>query len=142
MAGPSFLTPKSVSPSKSSKRFTVAEANRTLPLVRRIVGDIVKHYQKALALKAELATAEGKAHATAQSAMDQEADTIQGYVDELTSVGCQLKDYQTGLVDFLGRHRGRDVCLCWKLGEEKIGYWHEITTGYTGRQPITSIVES
>jgi hypothetical protein len=142
MAGPSFLTPKPVLPSKSTRRFTVAEANRTLPLVRRIVADIVKHYQAAMGLKAKVSEAEGKELAAAQAAIEREADTLQGYVDELTSVGCQLKDYQIGLIDFVGRHRGRDVCLCWKLGDERIGYWHEMNSGYAGRQPISTLVET
>jgi hypothetical protein len=62
-------------------------------------------------------------------------------VDELTSIGVELKDYQMGLVDFIGRHQGRDVYLCWKLGESKIGFWHELHTGFTGRQPVASLRE-
>ena len=41
-------------------------------------------------------------------------------VDELNDVGVELKDYPSGLVDFVARHDGRDVYLCWKLGEERI----------------------
>jgi hypothetical protein len=46
-----------------------------------------------------------------------------------------------GLVDFLGRHKGHDVCLCWKLGEDAIEFWHEIQTGFAGRQPISQLHE-
>jgi len=66
---------------------------------------------------------------------------LEDYVDELTDVGCELKDYQIGLIDFVGRHQRRDVYLCWKLGEERIGYWHEMNAGYAGRQPISTLQE-
>ena len=46
-----------------------------------------------------------------------------------------------GLIDFTGRHKGRDVCLCWKLGEETVGYWHEMDAGFAGRQPIATLRE-
>ena len=41
-----------------------------------------------------------------------------------------------GLVDFIGRHEGRDVYLCWKLGEERITHWHELNAGFAGRKPV------
>ena len=67
---------------------------------------------------------------------------LHAYVDELTEVGCDLKDYRLGLVDFIGRHEGHDVCLCWKLGEDTISYWHEMNAGYTGRQPVSVLREN
>jgi hypothetical protein len=130
-----------VSPSRSPKRFTVAEANRSLPLVRRIVTDIVKSHEKVAALHASLESAKSKDQTAAQTILDREVEHLQAYVDELREVGCDLKDYQTGLVDFIGRHQGHDVCLCWKLGEERIGYWHEVQTGFAGRQPVSVLEE-
>ena len=62
-------------------------------------------------------------------------------MEELSDVGCELKDFRTGLVDFVGRHQGRDVCLCWKLGEDRIAFWHETSAGYAGRQPVSSLEE-
>ena len=54
----------------------------------------------------------------------------------------ELKDYQTGLIDFIGRHEGRDVYLCWKLGEEQITHWHELNAGFAGRQPVETLKET
>ena len=68
-------------------------------------------------------------------------DRLQALVEELGEVGCELKDYQMGLVDFIGRHKGRDVYLCWKLGESKVNYWHELQTGFNGRQPVNTLDE-
>jgi len=141
MAGPQFITPRPVSPSRSPKKFKLAEANRSLPLVRRIVGDIVKTHKSVTALQASLESAKHKDQQPIQAQLDRQVEILQGYVDELHGIGCDLKDYQIGLVDFVGRHRGHDVCLCWKLGEETIAYWHEIQTGFAGRQPVSILEE-
>jgi hypothetical protein len=120
----------------------LAQANSTLPLVRRIVGDIVKTHGMILRLQAEMDRSSGKEQAAAQSRLDESVGKLEDYVEELTEVGCELKDYQVGLIDFVGRHDSRDVYLCWKLGEEQIGYWHEINAGYAGRQPVSSLKET
>jgi hypothetical protein len=141
MAGPQFITPKSISPSRSTKRFKLAEANRSLPLVRRVVTDIVKTHERITNLQASLESAKSKDQSPIQSQLDRQVEQLQNYVEELHEIGCDLKDYQMGLVDFLGRHRGHDVCLCWKLGEDAIAYWHEIQTGFAGRQPVSVLEE-
>src|SRR5580700_1530463 len=141
MAGPRFTTPKSVSPSRSPKKFKLAEANRSLPLVRRVVTDIVKTHERITTLQASLESAKHKDQPPFQLQLDRQVEHLQNYVDELHEIGCDLKDYQMGLVDFIGRHRGHDVCLCWKLGEETIAYWHEIQTGFAGRQPVSVLEE-
>jgi len=57
-------------------------------------------------------------------------------VERVQSYGCQLKDMEMGLIDFPAIRDGREVYLCWKLGEEQIGYWHDVEAGYAGRQPL------
>jgi hypothetical protein len=117
-------------------------ANKTLPLVKRIVTDIVAAHDHALELQAKVERLrDGKDQNTVQTQLDGTLDRLQDLVDELTDVGCELKDYQTGLIDFIGRHQGREVYLCWKLGEEKIGYWHELNGGFAGRKPVSTLDE-
>jgi hypothetical protein len=137
MAGSSSLTPKPVSPSRSPKRFSLDEANRTLPLVKRVAGDIVKMQQRVAELEAALIEAPAKNQPAAQAALDRAIERFQAYVGELLKIGCQLKDPRIGLIDFISRFDGRDICLCWKLGEDRIEYWHETTSGYAGRQPVS-----
>jgi len=142
MPGPQFATPQPVHPSKPRQRFTLEQANKTLPLVKRIVQDVVNSHEHAAELQAKLAAGlTGKDMQAVQTDLEGTLEHLQGYVDELAGIGCELKDYATGLVDFVGRHQGRDVCLCWKLGEETIGYWHEVKAGFAGRQPVASLVE-
>jgi len=106
-----------------------------------VVTDIVKTHERITTLQASLESAKHKDQPPFQLQLDRQVEHLQNYVDELHEIGCDLKDYQMGLVDFIGRHRGHDVCLCWKLGEETIAHWHEIQTGFAGRQPVSVLEE-
>ena len=76
-----------------------------------------------------------------QGELERMTHRLEDYMDELSEVGCELKDPHMGLIDFTGRHQGRDVCLCWKLGEERISHWHELEAGFAGRQPVSKLQE-
>jgi len=128
------------------KIFTVEMANRALPLVRRIVDDIVAEHPhwKDLVARFELVAAgqrsdwgESKEMLVLRQEIDRIAARIDGYVAELDQIGVSLKGFEDGLVDFYGSHEGRVVCLCWRRGESAVEYWHELDTGFAGRQPIT-----
>lgn len=62
-------------------------------------------------------------------------------IEELENTGCLLKDINEGLVDFYCLFEGREILLCWKHGEDKIEYWHEIEDGFTGRKPINILID-
>ena len=57
-------------------------------------------------------------------------------LDTLEELGCYIKDLDIGLIDFLSSFEGRDIFLCWKLGEPHIGHWHEVDEGFSNRQEI------
>jgi hypothetical protein len=129
------------------KLFSVEMANRALPLVRRIVDDIVAEHPrwKDLVARFELVAAGARPEwgetpemAKLRHGIDAAAERINGYVKELESVGCRLKGFEQGLVDFYGMHEGRLVFLCWQRGEAAVTYWHELDAGFTGRREITS----
>ena len=141
MAGPQFLTPQPVFSSRPRRRFTLEQANRALPLVRRVVNDIVQTREQATQLQSHLESAGAKDQKRIQQDLDVAIDKLHAYLDELTEIGCELKDFQAGLVDFIGHHQGREVNLCWKLGEEKIAYFHELLSGFAGRIPVTKLDE-
>lgn len=142
MAGPQSLTPKPVSPPRPHRRFTLEQANKSLPLVKRIVADIVRTHAEIAQLQQQLESAKSNQQKAAQDRLQAGLAHLQDYVDELTEVGCELKDYRQGLIDFIGKHQGRDVCLCWKLGEDRVAYWHELQAGYAGRQPVSALREN
>ena len=141
MAGPKSFAPQPVFSSRPRRRFTLQEANKALPLVRRVVGDIVSAREQATRLQSDLETTTGKQHDGVQAELDTTIDRLHVYLDELTEIGCELKDFQIGLVDFIGRHQGRDIYLCWKLGEETIAYFHELNAGFAGRMPVSMLEE-
>lgn len=127
-------------------RFTVDDANRTLPLVRRIVSDAVRDYwrwQEKVREYEEVAAnrlvdqADEDADRLEREATDL-AREIDGYVAEIRDLGVEMKGFGTGLVDFPGEMDGKPVMLCWQLGEESVQYWHEEDAGFAGRQPLPS----
>jgi hypothetical protein len=143
MAAPQFFTPPRVKPSRSKRRFTLQQANSTLPLVSRIVADIVRIHRDFASKQAQIERmpANSKNRAPVEAEIEAISEKLNRLVGELTGVGCELKDPQTGLIDFIGRHQGRDIYLCWKQGEESIGFWHELDAGAAGRQPIATLDE-
>jgi hypothetical protein len=125
--------------------FTVDHANRTLPLVRRIVEDIVREHrawQEAIVeldllvsgLRADLPDPRATALERRIQEMARDIEQFQG---ELESLGIQLKDRRIGLIDFPSEMDGRRVLLCWRLGESSVQYWHDEQAGYAGRQPLS-----
>jgi hypothetical protein len=133
--------------------FTVEQANRTLPLVRRIVEDVVREHrrwqEKILELElvaSNAASAVGAEKAAANppdervAAIERDAMAIardiEAFERELEELGIVLKDRRLGLIDFPGEIDGRRVWLCWRLGEPAIQYWHDLDAGYAGRQPL------
>ena len=126
------------------KIFTVEEANRTLPLVSRIVEDLVRDHRlwEDKVREFELATVAStpdRPDAIAdllQIEAQRLASSIEGYIAELNDLGVICKGMETGLVDFHGRIDGRDVFYCWKLGESAVQYWHEMDAGFVGRQRL------
>ena len=62
--------------------------------------------------------------------------SLRAEVEAVTGRGVILRDPETGLVDFPSRKDGADVFLCWRLGEERVMFWHPPDTGFGGRQPL------
>ncbi len=70
---------------------------------------------------------------------DQVADLSRRLTERARDVaesGVIIKDLDMGLLDFPALREGREVYLCWRLGEERIGWWHEVDAGLSGRQPL------
>lgn len=130
-------------------RYTPEQADRTLPLVRRIVEDIVLHYRRWAERMREYEVVTGSATfrpddpraGRLQREVQALADEIEGFEGELTELGIELKDYALGLIDFPAELNGRTVYLCWRLGEPSVRYWHELQTGYRGRRPLFPAAE-
>jgi len=67
-------------------------------------------------------------------------DQMQAAVGRIDSLSISLRDIESGLIDFPALVNGRQVCLCWRLGEDAIGWWHELSAGIAGRRLIADLV--
>lgn len=131
------------------KYFTLSEANRTLPLVKRIVADVTALHPKwrdlvyryeLIAARARPEWGESEEQLALRSQIEDVARQMNDYLRELEEIGCVFKGFEEGLVDFHGTLDGRDMLWCWKQGEQEITHWHEVEAGYAGRQPIPEVV--
>ena len=122
-----------------TKKFSLDEANRMLPLVSRIVRDIIDHYREwqrtveAFEIAATLSRSEKptpEAEALQHRAQELARD-IQGFVGELSRLGLEFKGFELGLVDFPADVEGRNICWCWKHGEATVRTGTTLDAGYS-----------
>ena len=134
---------------KPTRLFTIEQANAMLPLVRAITSDLAalakdvverRHRLALLTSGRDLKPGDPYSDELAQMEADLERDAsrVQDYVDELRQLGVEPKGAVEGLVDFPCMLDGRVVLLCWRLGESEILYWHDLESGFAGRQPLTA----
>jgi hypothetical protein len=129
------------------RHFTPEEANAALTEVRPLVERMVEHrraHVEALERQEEL---EGRIRgngggippaqlAETAAEVERHARELARAVDDIVKLGVEVKDLDDGLVDFPAERRGETVLLCWRLGEEEIGYWHTPQEGFAGRRPL------
>ncbi len=131
---------------KMHRLFTIDDANRMLPLLKRIVEDLVRDHRRwqDKVNEFEIATVGSSAErpdAVAdllQEEAQRLARDIEGYVKELSDLGVECKSLESGLIDFPAEIEGRAVYYCWKLDEPTVQYWHPVNEGFAGRQPVVS----
>jgi len=135
--------------------FTVVEINRMIPELEVIFADVMQLHaglrraqQRVAALggtvsrevlsgeddggSPELRRAKGELRAFYESLLDG--------LGRVADLGGEVKDLNEGVVDFPGRRGSEDICLCWKLGEKRLGHWHTERSGWAGRRPIDHLV--
>lgn len=129
--------------------FTAEEANEELAVVRPVVERLVAartrfvtQNERLEALRAKVAGNGGGLDPSEVQAAQEDVDAVAGelgsLIGELEAAGVQVKDLDRGLVDFPAQHpeSGEIVLLCWELGEDEVGYWHDLEEGFAGRKPL------
>lgn len=120
-----------------TRHYTPELANRSLPLVSRIVGDIQGLTERIAAVLADYPEdVEGLRREERDDRLEPLRDRWVELHRELEGLGVELKDPRTGLIDFRAMRQGEEVYLCWRLGEPSVGHWHPLHTGFAGRAPI------
>ena len=120
--------------------YTPDEANAVLPHVREIVAAMLEARQRIVdaqpALWPVLEKAAGNGGSREAGAVLGDFEVVQLSLRALGQMDIEVKDINTGLIDFWGRREGRDVYLCWQFDEPQVAFWHEIEAGFAGRQSI------
>ena len=122
------------------KYFTPEEANDLLPTLQPLMKEVLNRRARvshaAQQEQTLLADFQSNIGNEATSTMVRDFVAIETLLEEIRSYGCAVKDINAGLLDFLSDRNGRDVFLCWKYGEPEVSHYHELHTGFQGRQPI------
>lgn len=132
--------------------FTLREANRALPLVRAISRDVVSRYAAAKSEIREwerLRTAHGRRDADAEldrcnRRIAHELDRLRALTDELEALGCRLRDFENGVVDFPAARLGPGefVYYCWALGEIGVSHWRGESDAFEQRRLVEAGADS
>jgi len=129
------------------RHFTPDEANAALEQVRPLVERMVERRREHVTALERQEELEGRIRgngggippaelAEASAEVDRLERELARAVDGIVQLGVQVKDLDEGLIDFPALRRGETVLLCWKLGEDEIGYWHTLDGGFAGRRPL------
>jgi len=122
------------------KHFQLDEARALLPHLRQAFGSIHTARDQLLACEERLARKQNETGADlggpAVNNLLRAMIAIHEALSDITSRGIQVKDIDRGLVDFPHIRKGREVLLCWELEEDDIEFWHDVDTGYPGRERL------
>jgi len=111
------------------KIFTLDEAQSMLPLVESLLNRAIESKQAAEGIDEELSALARRIHLS-------HIQRARESVAEIDEIGVQVKDLESGLLDFPCRVDDEIVLLCWKSGETAIEHWHTVESGFKGRKPI------
>ena len=126
------------------KLYTVAEANALLLELTTLLEDLQSQAEILAGIQNEFREVrkqvQTNGHGGRTAALTGQATAaeqqVRVHLARLQDLDIELKDVQTGLIDFYHEREGRIVYLCWKLGEPSVGYWHDLDAGFAGRRPL------
>ena len=122
------------------KIFTLAEAQNLLPTLRKLIEAVAEQWEHIRELNPEIQKARDNAPLDGYSQFGVEyvesVSRLMSLMQQIKDMGVLLKDPGKGLCDFPYIKGGRMVYLCWQLGEDSIQYWHDVETGFAGREPL------
>ena len=125
---------------QEKRYFTLEEANEYIPQLvdeislLRAIRNLLAGLHAEITPLLEVVSTNGGSRST--PALLKATADFQEVLDRIAKIGCHLKGLDPGLVDFPHLRGGKEVYLCWRMGEKRIRYWHEIEDGFDGRQPL------
>jgi hypothetical protein len=130
------------------KTFTLEEAQSLLPVVEALLKRALESKQAHQKVEADLSELNRRIYlaggmrvdvaevARQRAEMESHLERVSESIAEIDAIGVQVKDLETGLLDFPCRVEEEVVLLCWRMGETAIEHWHTIQAGFKGRQPV------
>jgi hypothetical protein len=129
--------PPDLEPAPEERRFTVEEAEALLPDLREALERMREARQTLLRTGERVKeVVAGNGGGPENAEYRDAADVLKTEVERISEQGIILRDVESGLVDFPAERDGRLVFLCWRLGEDHLGFWHPPETGIAGRQAL------
>ena len=128
------------------RRFSREEADALLPQIAPLLTQIRDLKRKNDETRSSVNELQGTLKSNGHSldvemarlsrALQSTGAAVNELIERVTGLGVEVKDLEMGLADFLSEREGREVYLCWKLGEEHVSFWHELEAGYASREPL------
>jgi hypothetical protein len=134
-----------------TRYFDIDAANQALVEVGPLLATLADQRSELIRLRDRTMAAPSTAGATGAEDLDPEEMRrirlrMQGVIDQMTAavaridaLGITLRDIERGLIDFPALVNGRQIWLCWQLGEGEVDRWHELETGFAGRRPLIEL---
>jgi hypothetical protein len=121
--------------------YDIDEANARIPQVRELLTQLRDERDALIRLRdrSQEPDADDEERRRIHLRMQGIVDQMQAAVIRIDGWSITLRDIQTGLIDFPALVNGRQVCLCWRLGEDEVEWWHELADGFAGRKHLTEL---
>ena len=123
--------------------YTVVQANRILPKVRPLAIAMMRCHREIVVLSDAVEEVLEKSRFDSgsrdASRLVMLFEKYENVMKQLRALGVQVKDPGAGLCDFPARHNGQEILLCWKVGEARVEWWHDLTSGFRGRRHISEL---
>ena len=119
--------------------YTLDRANGRIPELSDMLTLLRTQRDELRELKATFDVAAGDDQRRFRLRMQGLVDQMQAAVARIDGWGITLRDIDSGLIDFPALVSGRQVWLCWRLGEGPVEWWHELDDGFSGRRPLVEL---
>ena len=131
----------------AKRYYTLDEANALLPEVKPILAEMEEAYLTEQEKRGEYQVVHNRVagngghfgegqHRVAREALEKASRQFEKLAKKIEKLGIEIKGMEPPLIDFYSRRDGEDILLCFRLGEEMIEYWHDLDSGFAGRQPL------
>jgi hypothetical protein len=121
------------------RHFTRAEADAMVPKLETLMGELRQAKESLTDAEAHKALSEasgGNGGGSEGRKVGEAFLLVRGMLAQLHEAGIVVRDIDGGLLDFPALLEDREVYLCWRVGEERVAYWHDLDSGFQGRQPL------